>query len=358
MDALARLGVQGEVLVADNGSEDGSSVIAEDAGARVVRVVERGYGSALRAGIEAARGHYIIMADADDSYDWSSIDGFVQKLREGYDLVMGCRFRRGGGTILPGAMPWTHRLFGNPALSTMARVGFGCPVTDMYCGMRGFSAEWIRGLQLRAPGMEFAYEMTIKASMAGARITEIPVTLSPDGRSRAPHLRTWRDGWRTLRFMLLFSPTWLFTAPGLFLFVVGALGFGLLLPGPLRAGGVNFDVHTLLVCGLLCQLGFQSISFGVCARAFAVDSGFLPARYATRFQAKHLEAGLMIGAVVVLIGVGLGIAAVVYWGKHDFGNLSYAVGFRIMIPSVTLVSLGVQIIIASFLLSFLTDKNR
>ena len=260
---LDRAGVRGEILVADNGSTDGSVAIAEKLGARVVHVREKGYGSALRGGIEAALGQWIVLGDADDSYDFSHMEGFLQKFREGYELVMGCRLPGGGGTIIPGAMPWKNRWIGNPALSFVGRLFFKCPARDFHCGLRGVTKAAYKKMELKTTGMEFASEMVIKATLRSLRIAEVPVTLHPDGRSRPPHLKPWRDGWRHLRFMLLFSPRWLFTWPGLALLVIGlALAVPLSI-GPIRIGQVQFDTNTLLVAGMMTIVGFQVLFFGL-----------------------------------------------------------------------------------------------
>src|SRR6202162_265595 len=270
IDALERHGIRGEVIVADNGSTDGSQQIARDFGARVVPVERRGYGSALQAGIAAARGQFVLMGDADDTYDFSQLDEFVAKLREGYDLVMGNRFR---GKILPGAMPALHRYLGNPVLTGLGRLFFKSPVGDFHCGLRAFRKDEIEQLELRTLGMEFASEMIVKATAFGLRVTEIPTTLAPDRRYRAPHLRTWRDGWRHLRFLLLYSPRWLFLYPGIALFLIGN-GVGLwLLPGPRNIGLVTIDVHTLLFAAMIVLIGFQSILFAVFSKVFAITEG-------------------------------------------------------------------------------------
>lgn len=358
--SLERLGLKGEVLVADNGSTDGSQAIAERCGARLVHVAERGYGSALMGGIEAARGKYVIMGDADDSYDWSSIDGFIEKLRDGNELVMGCRFPRGGGTILPGAMPGSHRLLGTPVLTTIARLFFGGRVTDINCGLRGFSKEAIRRLNLRATGMEFASEMIVKATMADLRIAETPIVLHPDGRSGPAHLRTFHDGWRHLRFMLLYSPTWLFLVPGFLGFLFGALGFLLILPGPLWVGRVGFDANTLLVCSLSMLVGSQCIIFGFFARVFAITERLIPENRALAkvFSLVTLETGLTVGVVVSGVGALLLLTDVVYWARHGFGEMPYPVGLRIVIPAVTLLALGIQIVFSSFFLSMLGLERK
>ena len=272
-DSLARAGVDGEVLIADNGSTDGSQEIAREHGARVIEVDQPGYGAALRGGIEAARGRYVIMGDADDSYDFSRLDGFIAKLREGYQLVMGNRFR---GGIAPGAMPKLHRYLGNPVLSFVGRLFFRSPVRDFHCGLRGFDREAILALGLVTPGMEFASEMVVKATLNQLRLTEVPTTLSPDGRGRAPHLRSWRDGWRHLRFLLIFSPRWLFLYPGLVLLVVGIIGLLALLPGPLAIAGIVLDIHTMLFASLAVIIGNQTVQLGLFSRLYGTRAGLLP----------------------------------------------------------------------------------
>src|SRR5471032_5927 len=271
--AIAKGGLAAEIIVADNGSSDGSQKIAEDLGARVVDVSRKGYGSALIAGIDAAQGSFIVMGDADDSYDFEAIGPLIDKLREGYDLVVGNRFM---GGIEPGAMPWSHRWIGNPLLTFISRVFFHAPVGDTHCGLRAFKKDAYEKMRLRASGMEFASEMVIKASLKGMRITEVAVILRPDGRSRPPHLRTWRDGWRHLRFMLLFSPRWLFLYPGLALFAVGVILSAVLLGGPLQVGGLRLDIHTLLVAGFLSLLGYQLVLFALFTKIFAIRAGFHP----------------------------------------------------------------------------------
>lgn len=359
-EAIRAHGLRAEVLVADNGSTDGSPAIAEGCGARVVHVAQRGYGAALRGGIEAARGELIIMGDADDSYDFRGLMPFVEKLREGYDLVMGCRLPSGGGTIRPGAMPWLHRWIGNPVLSAVGRLFFGCPVRDFHCGMRGFRKAAAEAMDLRTTGMEFASEMVIKATLRGMRIANVPITLSPDGRSRPPHLRSWRDGWRHLRFMLMYSPRWLFLIPGLFLLAFGTVVGGLLLAGPIRAGSVSFDLNTLVVCSMCVLLGFGLVSFAVFAKVFAITEGLLPEdrRLARLSRIITLEVGLVIGVVVALLGLGLLAAALFYWGERGFGELSAGESLRLVVPAATLITLGVQIIFASFLVSILALRRR
>jgi glycosyltransferase involved in cell wall biosynthesis len=357
---LERAGIKGEILIADNGSTDGSIDIAEKLGARVVRVKLKGYGNALKGGIEAARANWIIMGDADDSYDFSEIDGFVKKLREGNDLVMGCRLTGGGGKVMPGAMPWSHRWIGNPMFTIMARHMFSSPINDVYCGLRAFTKELYQRLDLRCEGMEFATEMIIKASIRGAKITETPITLHQDGRkAHAPHLKTFRDGWRTLRFFLIFSPRWLFLYPGLALVLLGAAGYGVVLSG-MQFHGIRFDAHTLLFASLAVLLGYQSILFAIFAKTFAVNEGLMPENEAMKrfFDVMYLERGLIAGAVSFLAGVGLLVAAVVQWWSVRFGDLDYSHTMRWVIPGVTLTALGFQTILSSFFVSILGMKRR
>lgn len=352
MDYLARSGVAGEVLVADNGSTDGSQAIAQGLGARVVPVARRGYGAALIAGIAAARGRYVIMGDSDDSYDFTNLDAFVEKLRQGFDLVMGNRFR---GGIKPGAMPPLHRYLGNPVLSTIGRVFFGSPVRDFHCGLRGFNRQAMLGLDLRAPGMEFASEMVVKATVQGLRITEVPTTLSPDGRSRPPHLRSWRDGWRHLRFLLVFCPRWLFLYPGAALFLAGLAAMALLLPGPVSLGRVTLDVHTLLYASGAMVMGFQAVQFWVFARIYGAQQGVVPeARRLTSALSRFgLEPALILAGVLVLGGLGLGVGAVAMWGAEHFGPLTGMAAMRVAIASVTAMVLGLQLAFGAFFVALL-----
>jgi hypothetical protein len=348
---LLRRQINGEVLVADNGSHDDSIRIAHNHGARVVQVKARGYGSALRGGIEAAHGRYIIMGDADDSYDFSSLDAFIDRLREGWQLVMGNRF---AGGIRPGAMPLLHRYLGNPVLSALGRLFFGSPIGDFHCGLRGFEREAIRGLDLRTTGMEFASEMIVKSTLRGLRISEVPTVLHPDGRSRPPHLRTWRDGWRHLRFLLLYSPNWLFLYPGLLLVGAGLLGMGLLLPGPLHIGQVTFDVHSLLLCGMAVVVGAQAVSFSILARQFAVDAGLLPPPpRRSRFARLPLEFFLIAGFLLAVAGVAGIFYSVYLWSTASFGPLSWHL-MRLLVPAVTLLAVGIQIMFAAFFRSVLS----
>lgn len=358
--ALADAGIYGEVIVADNGSTDGSIQIAEAQGAMVVPVAVRGYGSALMGGIRAASGRYVVMGDADDSYDFGDISKFVDVLRLGNDLVQGCRLPSGGGTILPGAMPWLHRWFGNPILSLMARRMFGTPIHDIYCGMRGFSRAMFDRLELQCTGMEFATEMIIKASLFGERIGQVPITLSPDGRrSRGPHLRTFRDGWRTLRFFLIFSPRWLFWYSGLALMALGLVGYAVALPG-FSIGGVTFDVHTLLVASAALQFGFQSVAFAVLTTTYALKRRLRPSTRRTEmfFKIFTLERGVIVGVVAVVAGVAALCVASFGWYRADFGALDYASTMRLVVPGATLVGLGGSLTLNSFLCSMLGLDRR
>lgn len=353
-------GIVGEVLVADNGSSDGSAALAAELGARVVVVAARGYGNALRGGIAAARGRFVVMGDADASYDFAALGAFIEKLRAGADLVQGCRLPVGGGIIAPEAMPSSHRWVGNPLFSALARMMFRVSVNDIYCGLRGFRRELIPRLDLRCEGMEFATEMIIKASLRGARIEEVPITLHRDGRTvHPPHLRTFRDGWRTLRFFLICSPRWLFLYPGLLLLLLGALGFGVAMPG-LTLFGATFDAHTLLFASLALTIGYQSVLFGWLARTLAAREGFLAETRTLAWlsEALSLERGLVLGVVALLAGVGLLMTAVVQWQGTGFGRLDYAHTMRWVIPGVTLTALGFQTVLASFFVAVLGSYRR
>jgi hypothetical protein len=352
--------ISGEIVVADNGSTDGSQAIAAARGARVVPVAARGYGNALMGGIDAARGLYVIMGDADDSYDFGEVPKFVDALRDGHDLVQGCRLPSGGGRVLPNAMPPLHRWFGNPVLSRLAGLFFRTPVHDVYCGMRGFSVDAYRRLRLRCTGMEFATEMIIKASLHGESIVEVPITLHPDGRtSHPPHLRTFRDGWRTLRLFLLFSPRWLFLIPGALLILLGIAGYVVALPG-LTIRGVTFDVHTLLFSSVAVLVGQQAISFALFTKSFAISEGLLPmdARTARFFEVATLERGLLLGAASIVVGVGLLGAVAAQWWNVGFGVLDYARTMRWAVPGATLTALGVHTVFASFFTSILGLRRR
>jgi len=358
--AMREHDVAGEVVVADNGSTDESCAIAERHGARLVHVTERGYGSALMHGIASSRGRFVIMGDADDSYDFLEIPKFLDKLREGHELVQGCRLPAGGGRVLPGAMPVLHRVWGNPMFSFLVRRMFDAPIHDVYCGLRGFTRELYERLDMRCTGMEFATEMIIKSSLSRERIAEVPITLHPDGRkSHAPHLRTFRDGWRTLRFFLMYSPKWLFWFPGLTLIILGMIGYALALPG-LTIFGATLDAHTLLFASLAILVGYQAVQFAILAMAFAVNERLLPlsARVERFFRTFTLERGLTLGAVSVIAGVGLLVAAINRWRLTDFGAMDYARTMRLVIPGVTAVAIGVQTLLSSFFCSVLELKRR
>ena len=356
-EAIAKEHLAAEIIVADNGSTDGSQMVARELGARVVDVTRKGYGSALIGGIDAAQGELVIMGDSDDSYDFRAIAPLIARLREGYDLVMGNRFQ---GGIQAGAMVWSHRWVGNPALTFIGQVFFHTPVGDMHCGLRGFRKDAYTKLRLRATGMEFASEMVIKASMRRMKIAEVPVTLSPDGRSRPPHLRTWRDGWRHLRFMLLFSPRWLFLYPGLTLFAVGLVVGAVLETGRKYIGSVSFDIHTLLLAGFACLIGYQLVVFAVFTKVFAMQQGFHPPNptYTSWFRSIKLETGLAVGALMLLAGLVGTLVAVWSWGAAGFGALDPSMTMREVIPAAVLLTLGVQTIFASFFLSILGIDNE
>ncbi|HEX4425794.1 MAG TPA: glycosyltransferase family 2 protein [Terriglobales bacterium] len=355
--AFQEAAIFGEIIVADNGSTDGSPAIAIRLGAKVINVQEPGYGNALMGGIAAAAGKYIVMGDADDSYDFGHIPRFLQQLRTGADLVMGNRFQ---GGIQPSAMPALHRYLGNPALTRIGRLFFGGTCGDFYCGLRGFTKEAYSRMDLRTTGMEFATEMVVKSSLLRMKVAEVPTTLSPDGRTRSPHLRTWRDGWRTIRFFLLYSPRWLFLYPGLALMLAGA-GIGLwLLPGPRKVGNVVFDVHTLLYAAIAVLLGFQAIAFAVFTKLFATSEGLHPPDplLDRLFRYINLEIGLLVGAVLAISGFGGSLYAVSVWSAHHFGILDMSHTFRIVIPSALSLTLGVQAIFSSFFLSVLGMRRR
>jgi len=356
---LERSGVSGEILVADNGSTDGSQAIAEKLGARVVTIEKKGYGNALRGGITAARGEWIIMGDADDSYDFGESDRFVKKFQEGYELVMGCRLPVGGGTIQPGAMPWKNRWIGNPVLSFIGRLFFKCPAHDFHSGLRGFTKSGFEKMDLKTTGMELASEMVIKATLKNLRMAEVPVTLRPDGRSRPPHLKPWRDGWRHLRFMLLYSPRWLFLMPGLLLLALGAGAMMVLAAVQLRLGGVALDVGTLLMAGMAAVIGFQLVAFAFFTKVFAIAEGLLPEdpKLSGIFRVFTLEKGIVAGIIVSLAGLAGLLHAVWLWRQTGYGNLDYAENLRRLIPAATLLILGIQTIFSSFFMSVLGLKT-
>jgi glycosyltransferase involved in cell wall biosynthesis len=354
---LSRAGIDGEVLVADNGSSDGSPERAAAAGARVIGVADPGYGAALRAGVEAARGRYVIMGDADDSYDFSRLEGFVRELRAGHPLVMGNRFK---GGILPGAMPAMHRYLGNPVLSFIGRLFFRTRIGDFHCGLRGFERQALLGLGLRTPGMEFASEMVVKAVLAGWRIAEVPATLAPDGRGRPPHLRSWRDGWRHLRFLLLFSPRWLFLYPGLALLAAGLTLSTVLYFSTLRIGGAGLDIHTMLYAAAAALLGLQLCLFALFARVSAQVAGLLPRQPLLErlLRVVTLERGLLAGLGIAFAGFAWSAAAFWQWRETGFGALDPRAMMRETIPASALMIGGMEVALASFLLSVLRLNER
>jgi glycosyltransferase involved in cell wall biosynthesis len=357
LNTLHEHGISGEVIVADNGSTDGSIELALTEGARVVHVSDKGYGAALKGGFEAARGKYLLMGDCDDSYDFSHIPRFVEKLRSGADLVMGNRFQ---GGIADGAMPVLHRYLGNPVLTAIGRLFFTSPCGDFHCGLRAFRKTAYERMGLRSSGMEFASEMVVKATLFKMKVEEIPTTLSPDGRSRAPHLRTWRDGWRHLRFLLMYSPRWLFLVPGLALMLLGIVTTAWLLPVPRTLFGVGLDVHTLLYAFVSILLGFQLIAFATFAKVFAITEGLLPEdpRLNTVFRYVTLETGLMVGALLIIVGLGGSVYAVSSWSVRHFGPLDPLRMLRIVMPSVFALTMGVQVVCVSFFLSILGLRRK
>lgn len=356
LDCMSDCNIRGEVVVADNGSTDGSREIAEKSGARVISVPIRGYGAALQGGIKDARGKYIIMGDADDSYDFTGLQPFVEKLREGYDLVMGNRFK---GGIKPGAMPPLHRYLGNPVLSFIGRLFFKSNASDFHCGFRGFSKKAAIKMKLQTTGMEFASEMVVKASLLKLKIVEIPTTLSPDGRSHPPHLRSWRDGWRHLRFLLMYSPRWLFLYPGLLLMVVGLILGILVVFMPLEIGTVVLDIHTLLYAAGLAIVGFQAVVFAFFTKAFAMNEGLLPPdqKMERLFRVVSLEIGLIIGMFLIAIGFAGALSPMIIWGSKSFGELNPRSTMRVAIPAVFCLVIGFEICLSSFFLSILGLKR-
>ncbi|MGD0278492.1 MAG: glycosyltransferase family 2 protein [Smithella sp.] len=349
--------IQAEVLIADNGSTDGSQAIAESLGARVIQVSQRGYGSALFHGCMAAKGEWIIMGDSDDSYDFSNLDPFIEKLQEGFDLVMGNRF---SGGIAPGAMPWKNRYIGNPILTWVGRLLFKCPAKDFHCGLRGFRKDAFLRMDLRTTGMEFASEMVIKANLFGMRIAEVPTTLSKDGRSRPPHLLPWRDGWRHLRFMLLFSPLWLFFIPGAALFLVSMVGYAALLYGPLKIGSVVFDVHTLFFAEAGLVLGFLAATLGVIIRMFGIRERLLQEHslFEKLRTSPTLEIGGGVGILMMLGGLYFGFDALMTWNAANFGPLSPGELLRTICFSTTLIMLGGITLMTSLIMGFLALPSR
>jgi glycosyltransferase involved in cell wall biosynthesis len=355
--SLDKAGIAGEIIVADNGSTDDSRLIATDRGARVVPVAARGYGNALAVGIEAARGRYVIMGDADDSYDFSQLEPFVEKLRDGCDLVVGNRFK---GGIEPRSMPFLHRVLGNPMLSFIGRRLFGTPCGDIYCGLRGFDRAKIQALDLRSGGMEYAIEMIVKATLNGLRVAEVPTVLSPDERGRESHLNTWRDGWRSLRLLLVYSPRWLFLYPGLVLLLGGLAGMVWLLPEQRRVGDVTFDVSTLLYAGLAIVVGLQSIYFFVTARWFGIAEGLLPddRRFRRIFGVRAPDLGVAVGACLLAAGLVVSGIAVAIWHRHGFGPLDYPHILRFVIAGSVLIACGFQTMLSSLFLSVLRLRRE
>jgi glycosyltransferase involved in cell wall biosynthesis len=351
---LDRTGISGEILIADNGSTDGSQDIATAAGARVVPVAVRGYGAALSAGIAAAEGRFVIMGDADDSYDFANLDAFISDLRAGSQLVMGNRFK---GGIAPGAMPWHHKYIGNPVLSFAGRLFFGTKASDFHCGLRGFDRDAIRALNLRTSGMEFASEMLVKATLFSLRVTEVPTTLAKDGRSRPPHLRSFRDGWRHLRFLLLFSPRWLFLYPGLFLLAIGLFVGALLVRGPIHLSPtIELDLHSFLVAAMFILVGMQAVTFALIGRRFASRYGFIPqsAAFDRILEALTLERVLIAAALLIVIGLGALFWGFGQWADRDFGPLPLSSTMRAMILAVTTLVAGLQLAMSAFMAS-MTD---
>ena len=349
---LRASGIDGEVLVVDNGSTDGSAELAAAAGARIVHERRRGYGNALRTGIREARGRFVVMGDADASYDFSALAPFLERLRAGADLVMGNRFT---GGIAPSAMPALHRYLGNPVLTGVGRLFYRSPVGDFHCGLRGFRREAILALGLATEGMEFASEMVVRATVERLRIEEVPATLSPDGRTRAPHLRAWRDGWRHLRFLLLFSPRWLFLYPGALLMLAGLASMLWLLPGPRTLGRIGLDVNTLVYSAAAIVCGFQAVAFAVLAKVFAINARLLPEdpRMRRLMSVVSIEVGMAAGALLIVAGVAASAYAVGLWGRASFGALNPESSLRVVAPAVTALILGAQLLFASFFLGVL-----
>ncbi len=358
MNWMKQNSVSGEVVIGDNGSTDGSQALAEGLGARVIAVPRKGYGSALMGAIEAAKGKYVIMGDSDDSYDFANLGPFLTELRNGHDLVMGNRFK---GGIAEGAMPFLHRYLGNPVLSFIGRLFFNCPVRDFHCGLRGFRQDLVTILDLKTTGMEFASEMVVKSTLFKVKITEVPTTLSKDGRTRPPHLRTWRDGWRHLRFLLIYSPRWLFLYPGIFLMALGLILGLFIMQGPLGLfQHVYFDTNTLLYAGAFTIIGFQAVTFGVFTRTYAVEAGFLPAKDSLEriIEKFSVEMGLIIGLIVFLAGLGGTFYSLYVWEQSHFGQLDYPKILRVVIPSVVSIIIGLQTVLSSFFLGVLSVNKK
>ncbi len=357
---LEKTGVEGEIVIGDNGSTDGSQEIAISHGARVVAISQRGYGAALYGATIAAQGRYIIMGDSDDSYDFSNLSPFLEKLREGHDLVMGNRFK---GGIQPGAMPWKNRLIGNPLLTGIGQLLFGCPVGDFHCGLRGFSKAAFLRMDLHTTGMEYASEIVIKATLLGMKIAEVPTTLSKDGRSRPPHLRPWRDGWRHLRFMLLFSPRWLFIYPGLIISALGLALFFLLLQGPIKISGVYLDIHTMVFAGAMTLVGYMLLLFGLIARIIGINQDLLPPKQALDYLRGKpiLETGSLLGGILIMTGLFYGVTAITEWGSAYFGSLDPTVTMRTVLLSAMTMMFGFITLIFSIIFGFIvmpTDRRN
>ncbi|MCI8402354.1 MAG: glycosyltransferase family 2 protein [Lachnospiraceae bacterium] len=351
---LEKSGVDGEILIADNGSTDGSQEIARGCGARVVDVQERGYGAALIGGCNAALGTYVIMGDADDSYDFLHLDPFVEKLREGYDLVMGNRFR---GGIEPGAMPPLHRYLGNPVLSFIGRLFYPSSIGDFHCGLRGYNREAMLALGLRTTGMEYASEMVVKATLYHLKIAEVPTTLKKDGRSHAPHLRSFRDGWRHLKFLLMHSPNWLFLYPGVFFIILGLLLLIALMFGPVSIGNITLDIHTMLYGSAFTIIGVSTVQFAVFTKTYAKNSGFIPVD-TSRTEKLTEDRVILAGGIFLLIGVAATVAALVLWGKQSFGALDPQYIMRLTIPALTAMAVGVQMIFGGFFIGILNIRHK
>lgn len=354
---LAAHGLSGEVLIADNGSTDGSQQIANALGARIVHVPARGYGAALIGGIEAAKGKFIAMGDADDSYDFGGLMPFVEQLRDGADLVMGNRFQ---GGIAPGAMPPLHRWLGNPVLSFLGRAFFDIPVGDFHCGLRAFRKDSIAALQLTTPGMEFASEMVVKAAIQKLDIREVPTTLQPDGRSRPPHLRTWRDGWRHLRFLLIYAPKFLFLYPGVALALAGLVGVLGLAGGDVTLGGVEFGVHTMIFAAMAVLMGSQLIGLSVMARRYGTIAGMWPESGLMRRIRNwfSVERACILGGGMLALGIGGAVTATAIWASSGFGDLNPAALMRLTIPSMLLGCIGLQMAVTAFFIGLLDQPRR
>jgi len=347
---LSKCNIEGEVLIADNGSTDGSVDIAKKEGARITHVKEKGYGNALKEGIKGAKGKFVIMGDADDSYNFLHLEEILEKLRQGNDLVMGDRF---AGGIKPGAMPWLHRYIGNPILSFIGRLFFKAHIHDFHCGLRGFNRERIIKLRLITRGMEFASEMVVKACISNYKIAEVPTMLYKDGRTKPPHLNTWRDGWRHLTFLLMYSPKWLFFYPALLLLLLSGIGVVALLPGILKVNTISFDIHTLTIAGFLIVLSYQLFLFAVFVRIYSLNHGLYPVKvkHLYFFKIFTLERGLAIGFILFFIGLVTFIYLLNFWGSKNYGEIdNIRFTFRILIPSITFISIGIQTIFSSFIL--------